>query len=140
MLDILKLTIYSIPVPKARPRTVLRNGKVRTYTPKKTSNFENELRTSAILAMKNKPVSHNALYIYVQLGLPIPNSWSKIKTKKAIDNIIKPTTRPDIDNYLKSILDGLNDVVFKDDSQVVELAATKTYMAIPRTIIHIKEI
>lgn len=33
----------------------------------------------------------------------------------------KPTARPDIDNYLKLILDALNGLAYRDDSQVTDL-------------------
>jgi Holliday junction resolvase RusA-like endonuclease len=38
----------------------------------------------------------------------------------------KPTKlRGDIDNYVKTVLDGLNDVAFDDDAQVMKITATK---------------
>ena len=36
-----------------------------------------------------------------------PQSWSKKKQKMALSGEVKPTTSPDIDNYLKSVLDGM---------------------------------
>ena len=138
--NMLKMSICSIPVAKARPRTVFNKGKIRTYTPKKTSVFENELRSLAFLAMREKQITSKPIALKVSFGIPIPNSWSKIKKQKAINNFIRPVTRPDIDNYLKCILDGLNNIVFIDDSQVVEITASKTYMQLPKTDIEIKEI
>lgn len=38
-----------------------------------------------------------------------------------------PLVRPDVDKLLRAILDALTDVVFKDDSQVVELVGRKRY-------------
>ena len=140
MLTNLKITIYSVPVAKARPRTVFTNGKIRTYTPKKTTVFENELRSLAFLAMREKTITEKPIMLKVNFGIPVPNSWSKVKKNKAFENAIKPVTRPDIDNYLKCILDGLNNVVFKDDSQVVEISASKKYMQIPKTDIFIQEV
>ena len=40
---------------------------------------------------------------------------------------IKPTKKPDIDNITKCILDGLNGVAYRDDTQVVEVSAKKIY-------------
>lgn len=37
------------------------------------------------------------------------------------------STRPDVDNYVKALFDGLNGTVFVDDAQVAELAARKVY-------------
>jgi Holliday junction resolvase RusA-like endonuclease len=39
----------------------------------------------------------------------------------------RPTTRPDIDNYAKLVLDALNGFVWADDSQVVKIEAVKRY-------------
>ena len=56
-----------------------------------------------------------------------PKSWSKKKIKKAMDGLIVPKTRPDLDNYLKAILDGLNEIAFTDDSLVCKIQAEKKY-------------
>ena len=41
---------------------------------------------------------------------------------------IKPTVKPDIDNIVKIVLDGLNGVAFTDDKQVIEIQAQKCYV------------
>lgn len=41
---------------------------------------------------------------------------------------IRPTVKPDCDNVSKIILDALNGVAFKDDSQVVGLWVEKWYV------------
>lgn len=48
-------------------------------------------------------------------------------------------SRPDIDNYIKFVMDCLNGIIYKDDSQVVHVEATKIYSTDPQTIIIIKE-
>ena len=35
--------------------------------------------------------------------------------------------KPDLDNAIKSILDGLNGVAYYDDKQVVQISATKMW-------------
>ena len=65
---------------------------------------------------------------------------SKPKKEKAERGLIRPTVRPDIDNLVKIILDGLNGVAFMDDKQVIELYATKWYSAEPRTEIMVEEL
>lgn len=49
-----------------------------------------------------------------------------IKRPKSVKKAY-PTSRPDLDNYLKALLDAFNGVVLKDDSQVVEFFARKQY-------------
>ena len=50
---------------------------------------------------------------------PIPKS----KPKKI--EVMPFTSKPDVDNIGKAILDGLNGVAYRDDSQVTELRITK---------------
>ena len=40
------------------------------------------------------------------------------------------TTRPDVDNLTKALLDGLQGGVFNDDAQLVEVKARKVYAAL----------
>ena len=42
------------------------------------------------------------------LNCPIPGSWSKRRCASAVVGDIRPTCRPDIDNYLKSVMDAIN--------------------------------
>ena len=55
-----------------------------------------------------------------------PASTSKARKERLTKGEYK-LTKPDLDNVLKSILDGLNGVAFKDDSQVVSIKAEKRY-------------
>lgn len=45
-----------------------------------------------------------------------------------------------MDNYIKSVLDFSNGLLFDDDGQVVELQARKVYGEEAKTIIEIKEL
>ena len=54
-------------------------------------------------------------------------SWTKKQMKEYKQGKILPVTRPDVDNYAKSLIDGMNGVVFKDDSQICDLTVRKRY-------------
>ena len=56
----------------------------------------------------------------------IPLSWSKAKRQAALDGDIYPA-RPDVDNIAKTVLDGMNEVVYVDDAQVTYLKVSKKY-------------
>ena len=45
----------------------------------------------------------------------------------AAEHRIRPTTKPDVDNCAKAILDALNGVCYLDDRQVVDLRVEKYY-------------
>jgi len=110
-------------VAKARPRVTSRGGKPRAYTPKKSADFEKVVADSCPL---ETPIE-GAIDLRVNMYLLVPQSWSKTKTTEAAMGHIKPTSRPDIDNYLKAIMDGLNGVAYLDDSQIVRVSMTKEY-------------
>lgn len=48
------------------------------------------------------------------------------------------TSRPDIDNLVKFVLDALNTIYWRDDSVICELHVFKFYSTKPRTTIHIE--
>jgi Holliday junction resolvase RusA-like endonuclease len=65
--------------------------------------------------------------VYLYIRLPIPQSYSKKRKEACLSGQEKPIKKPDIDNLAKSILDGINGVIWKDDSQIVSLHITKVY-------------
>ena len=48
--------------------------------------------------------------------------------------------KPDIDNLLKFVMDAMNGVFYKDDSQIVDVDIKKQYSNTPCTIITIEEL
>lgn len=53
---------------------------------------------------------------------------------------IRPITKPDADNYIKAIKDALKSVIWRDDSQVVDLHISKYYSDSPRITVEVTEI
>jgi Holliday junction resolvase RusA-like endonuclease len=77
--------------------------------------------------MRGAPPTLEAVSLEVVVSLPIPQSWSRKKQQAARWGVVRPTSRPDIDNYIKAVFDGCNEIVWKDDSQVVQVTATKRH-------------
>lgn len=72
---------------------------------------------------------------------PISASWPKKKQASAIDKKIYPTVTPDLDNYLKQVMDCMTALRFwNDDKQVVFILARKEYGENPGWRIHLEEI
>lgn len=130
----IKFTIPGIPVAKGRPRFT-KSG--IAYTPAKTRQYENLVKAEAFQAMEKQPLFENAVEIVIRVFLPIPKSFSKTKKEQCLLWNILPITRPDLDNYIKAVLDGCNKIVFKDDSQIVDIAAQKFYSDKPRIEVEI---
>lgn len=91
-------TVPGRPVPKQRPRAG-NNGKL--YTPKPTREYE-------------KAVGWAAKQVFVNpYDGPI----------ELILKIYLMARAGDLDNYIKSICDGLNGIAWRDDSQVTRIRA-----------------
>ena len=120
---IIAITIPGIPVGKGRPRFTTAKGFARAYTPGKTQHYEDLIRCEAANAMGDRPPLDEAVSVTVYAYAPIPKGFSKKKRQDALDGIIKPCTRPDLDNYTKAALDGCNAIIFRDDSCVTDLIA-----------------
>ncbi len=120
------VTIPGAPVAKGRPRFT-RRGVV--FTPKKTRNWESAARQHAEIAMFGLEPLTGALSLRVEVAMPTPASWPLWKRDAASQGIIVPTSKPDLDNFIKSVKDALNGIVWIDDSQVVLSTEEKRYGA-----------
>jgi Holliday junction resolvase RusA-like endonuclease len=126
------VVITGSPVAKGRPRFVRKTGVA--FTPSHVRKFEAHGRLSAQLAMDGRPPIEAPVRLELLVELPIPKSWSKRKAADAVTGHIRPTSRPDVDNYLKAILDAINTIVVADDAQVVEVYAKKKFSVAPKVI------
>lgn len=123
----IEFTINGECVPKARPR-FSKFGHV--YTTPKTRAYENIVKSTAI--DNRVPCITTALRVELIIYKSIPKSFSKKKRELANEGKIYPVVKPDIDNYVKAVLDGLNGVLFVDDKQIVDFRAIKKYSDNPR--------
>lgn len=112
------------PTPKGRPRFT-RTGHV--YTPKKTKAFEQAVK-AMLIAQGAKPLKKGTpLKIELLFAREFLKSWSKKKNDLAMNGGVYPTTKPDVDNYVKAVLDASNGILYEDDAQIIELVARKAY-------------
>ena len=131
--------VEGTPVPKGRPRFARRGKFVSTYSPKTTVDYESKVSESAKLAMGASEPLETPLAAYIYITLPVPASYSKKRTQACLSGQERPTKKSDIDNYCKAIFDGMNGIVFVDDSLIVSLHATKVYGTIGMVEVMIKE-
>jgi Holliday junction resolvase RusA-like endonuclease len=127
------------PVGKQRARYVKRGNFVSTYTPEKTRTYETLIKDSAIEAMGSSEPLDTPVTVAIYIRVGIPASYSKQKRKDALEGIIKPTKKPDLDNIAKCFLDGMNDIVYLDDKQVINLHVTKIYAETPAVEVMVTE-
>lgn len=132
-------TVYGEPVGKGRPRFARRGNFVSTYTPQKTKSYEDEIRMMAKAAMGASEPLETPVTVAIYIRVGIPTSFSKQKRKDALSGIIRPTKKPDLDNVAKCFLDSMNEIVYLDDKQVVNLHVTKVYAETPAVEVMVKE-
>ena len=138
---VFSFTIPGEPVAKGRARAFVRAGRVAHYTPAKTENYEARVATFAQQAMAGAKPFGGAVALSVVARFSIPASWSKKRRQAAMDGLEYVTKRPDLDNVLKAIKDGMNGVAWKDDSQVCVLReCRKGYSDTPRVLVTVEEI
>lgn len=136
MKDALIFVVPGLPQGKGRARF----GNGRAYTPAKTVAYEGLIALAGQEAMSGRPIIEGPVYIVVNAFFPIPKSWSKAKRAAALAGSAWHTGKPDGDNILKAVGDGLNQVVFKDDSQISFAKITKRYAETARVEIMIEEL
>lgn len=104
-------------IAKARPR----KGRHGFYTPKPTADFEKRIKLEAMKYFQEPfsgPIKMHLIF------------YVKAKNKKLWNE--PKTTRPDLDNALKSLLDALNGVAYIDDGQVFSIEAQKIWAPIDK--------
>ena len=127
---IIKFTIPGEPVSKGRPRFTRKGF---AYTDKRTAKFENLVRLAYSETFPDRIPSEAPVALSVDAYFSIPKSWSKKKREDAANHILLKTSRPDLDNIVKSVSDGLNGVAWRDDAQICMLNSWKGFSENPRT-------
>jgi crossover junction endodeoxyribonuclease RusA len=105
------IVIQGRPVPKGRPRLGRRG---RVFTPEKTLIAEASIRDAW-----DGPLFEGSVAIRVLF-----NDTTTEVTVIEYDGT-KSKLRGDLDNYVKTLMDGLNGVAWTDDKQVHYVEATK---------------
>ena len=128
--------VPGVPAGKHRPRFARMGKGVRTYQPKEDARRENLIALAYRQAEPGLPPHDGAVFLTVTATFLTPQSWSK---KRKADPGAK-TSKPDLDNILKSVKDGLNRVAWVDDAQVIKVAASKHWGAQDGIIVEIERL
>ncbi len=140
MTESVTIVVCGRPVPKGRPRIGSVNGRAMAFTPAATRKYEAHARLAAQEAMSGRTLLEGPVRVSIAAYLPIPSSWSGKRQRMAEAGLIKPTKRPDCDNYLKAALDSCNGIVFRDDAQVIDARVVKAYARKPRLEIRVESL
>ena len=132
--DSISFVVPGAPTGKGRPRFT-KTG--HAYTPKETVSRENLIASEAMRAWR-RPPSDEAFTLSVLCILPIPKSWPLKKRLAAIEGALPAASGVDADNALKSVGDALNQIVWRDDRQVIRATVEKRYGETPATHVRVE--
>ena len=125
---------------QGRPRAYLqKNGRIGVYDPKKSRDYKAFFRWCAAQVAPPTPLE-GPCEVEVTVYRPIPKSMPKYKRALVEAGKLFPTTKPDVDNYIKAVFDSLNNLIWRDDSQVYRLTVAKLYSDQPRVEVRVKEV
>lgn len=134
-----QFVVQGQPIGKIRPRFALKGGHVQAYTPPKSTHYERQIGKAYKLAGGQMYPEDVAVKVTIRIGLRIPLSVSRKKHEAMVCGLIRPLTKPDTDNVIKSVLDGLNGVAYADDKQVTCVRAVKLYDDVPHITVTVSE-
>ena len=136
----MEFEVVGAPVGKRRPKFSTIHGYAQALKPKEDVIYENLVK---IMFQQAKPNNYSMfnkpIKMKIEAYFAIPKSFSKVKQSQALEGKLLPLTKPDADNIAKVICDALNDVAYKDDTQIVELSITKRYAMEPKVKITLDE-
>jgi Holliday junction resolvase RusA-like endonuclease len=118
-------TVLGKPGAKARPRFSRKSG--AAYTPSQTVNLEALIAMQASEARGHHDPLQGPVRVTVEAVFEPAASWSKNKRHGALAGFLRPISRPDADNIAKAVTDACNTILYRDDSQIVELIARKRF-------------
>lgn len=133
--------IPGVPVAKGRAIASTHGGVTRMRTPERTANYESLVSLAASSAMQGRAPLQGPLELTFIAAFPIPKGWSLKRLaahRLAPEMVVK---RPDIDNLVKSLADGMNGIVYADDCQIASLSnCLKLYGEVPGVQIQVREL
>jgi Holliday junction resolvase RusA-like endonuclease len=133
-------TVYGEPVAKGRPRFSTRGKFPVAYTPEKTKTYESEVGMMAKAAMGASKALEGALEAFIYVTFAVPASYSKKRTEACLKGFEFHTKKPDLDNVVKAICDGMDKIVFLSDAQITSIHATKVYGEIPKVEVLVRQV
>ena len=142
-----KFTVDGEPQGKGRPRANVvcyKNGEpvknpktgrpiINERTPDNTVIYENLIKTEYKRQLGSIRFPDDALLdMRILAYYTIPASTSKKRQLLMESGEIRPKKKPDMDNIVKAVADSLNNIAYRDDSQIVDCQIRKFYSRLPR--------
>jgi crossover junction endodeoxyribonuclease RusA len=116
--------VYGVPAPQGSKTAFVRGGRAvvvdgsSTTGRQKLSSWRAEVAREAVNVGNGEPLLGP---VGVEINFVMPKPQSAPKGKVFCDK------KPDIDKLIRSTFDSMTGVLYKDDSQIVQVKATKVY-------------
>ena len=128
------------PKGKGRPRFSRHGNFTKVYTDKQTLDYESTIQTFASKAMGSQDPLATPVSVFLYVRYPIPKSYTKKRSEACLAGAERPNKKPDIDNVAKCFLDAMNEIIYLDDTQVVELHIKKLYSSLSGVDVLVMEV
>lgn len=129
----IKFTLYIVPKATPRPR-LGGSGHFYVKGAKDNKKFFKEFTNR----MADIPIISTPCKFYCTSYIPTPSSMRVLDQILAELGLIRPTSKPDFDNLVKTYSDMIQGILLFDDSLIVEGVSKKYYSVKPRIDITIK--
>lgn len=134
------IVLLGEPVAWARARPRFKTPGV-FITPAKQRNNAAALLLAASDAMEGRDPFDCAVRVDLTVVFAIPSGWSKKKQHQALVGEIRPAKKPDLSNVAKQVEDAFNNLVYRDDAQIVEYGTLrKVYGSQPKVVVTVSPI
>ncbi|MCB7127980.1 MAG: RusA family crossover junction endodeoxyribonuclease [Candidatus Brocadiales bacterium] len=120
------------PVAQQRPGVARKKGGKfsHLYEQEASRAYKGTISLIAKTSYVGPPYSGPVVLI-IEVRRPIPVKWSKKKKEDALNQLIRPTSKPDLTNYEVLAENALTGIVYHDDAQVVDKFTRKVYAQEP---------
>lgn len=131
----MKIVIRLQPKAQSRPRF----SKWGTYEESSMKEWKSNFKTMLKL-QRPRLIEQGAISLIITFYVKAPQYIVKKKSNQEdlLHERIYVDKRPDLDNYLKAVMDAANGILYKDDGQIAVIACQKLYSLKPRIEIEIE--
>lgn len=127
------------PKPQLRTRAAFQRGHIHVYDPVVTRHFKKQLKELAKVKMKERhqlPFD-GPLVVIIRVYRAMQKSTPKRELADKLSGRLRPFVKPDVSNFIKSIEDAFNGVIWQDDSLIVQEFSEKYYSNHPHIEIEV---
>ena len=118
----IKFTLLGKPIAQPRQRHAVRGGHAVSYMPKDHPIHGFKLAIQNVAYCEIDKLIEGPVCLSLVFVMPRPKG--KIWKRKPMPRYLHTST-PDADNLAKAVMDALNGIAYKDDSQVCQLRVEK---------------